>query len=86
MEFLQFYCCMDLIAATRAEGGLVTLTLRFAKVSYQSLLRPKISLSQLVLLYDFVSNIAKYNSSDSNNFYIQGKMYEIVFDYSSCMF
>ena len=23
MEFLQFYCCMDLIAATRAEGGLV---------------------------------------------------------------
>ena len=23
MEFLQFYCCMNLIAATRAEGGLV---------------------------------------------------------------
>ena len=23
MEFTQFYCCMDLIAATRAEGGLV---------------------------------------------------------------
>ena len=23
MEFLQFYCCMDIIAGTRAEGGLV---------------------------------------------------------------
>ena len=27
IKFLRFFCCMDLIAATRAEGGLVLLNL-----------------------------------------------------------
>ena len=48
MEFFQFYRCMDLIAATLAEGGLVLKTFETTlKLPYTSLHIVVISLKHL---------------------------------------